>query len=190
VTEWGFTETSRNCPAGAGAYPRRGGAGASAYAPRTRSHRRRRISRVFGLTVVSCERGDIRQSPDGFMSNSSSGREAIAVAQRQKPRDLVARRIRRRESPYAPSRFTRPLGPRPIWKVCLAAIESSKRGEEIESSTQVSIWIWACSWGQKHAAELTQASVDSTMLKPEAVSHCSRFPLPHAGSFTELLSAG
>src|SRR5204863_6306544 len=43
----------------------------------------------FGLTLVSCERGDIRQSPDGLLIYSDKGREAIPLPNDKTPRDLV-----------------------------------------------------------------------------------------------------
>src|SRR6185312_1553164 len=43
----------------------------------------------FGLTLVSCERGDIRQSPDGLYVYAEAGREEIAVPTDKSPRDLV-----------------------------------------------------------------------------------------------------
>ena len=43
----------------------------------------------FGLTLVSCERGDIRQSPDGLLVYSERGREEIALPKDKSPRDLV-----------------------------------------------------------------------------------------------------
>ena len=43
----------------------------------------------FGLTLVSCERGDIRQSPDGLLVYSERGREEIALPSDKSPRDLV-----------------------------------------------------------------------------------------------------
>ena len=42
----------------------------------------------FGLTLVSCERGDIRQSPDGLLVYSDKGREEIALPAGQDARAI------------------------------------------------------------------------------------------------------
>ena len=88
--------------------------------------------------MVSCERGDIRQSPDGLYVYSERGREEIAVPNDKSPRDLVldefAAAIAGRARPIHDGRW----GLANL-EVCIAAIESSKRGEEIELKHQVSI---------------------------------------------------
>ena len=43
----------------------------------------------FGLTVVSCERGDIRQSPQGLIVYSPEGREEIALPSGQIPHAML-----------------------------------------------------------------------------------------------------
>lgn len=43
----------------------------------------------FGLTVVSCEGGDLRQSPDGILVYSADGREEIRLPVDRSPRHLV-----------------------------------------------------------------------------------------------------
>jgi phthalate 4,5-cis-dihydrodiol dehydrogenase len=91
----------------------------------------------FGLTLVSCERGDIRQSPDGLLVYSDKGREEIALPKDESPRDLVI------------AEFARAIGGKPVthtgrWglanlEVCTAAIESSRTGKEIELKHQVTV---------------------------------------------------
>jgi len=85
---------------------------------------------------VSCERGDIRQSPDGLYAYSDEGREEIAVPSDKSPRDLVldefAAAITGRAKPVHDGRW----GLANL-ELCLAAIESSKRGEEIQLKHQV-----------------------------------------------------
>jgi phthalate 4,5-cis-dihydrodiol dehydrogenase len=139
VTEWGFTEPVEKRPP-----VRRSFAGASA-ADELEAKRKRARNAIpasaphqphFGLTVVSCERGDIRQSPDGLYVYSEQGREEIAVPNDKGPRDLVldefAAAITGRAKPVHDGRW----GLANL-EVCLAAIESSKRGEEIELKHQV-----------------------------------------------------
>lgn len=91
----------------------------------------------FGLTMVSCERGDIRQSPDGLLVYSDKGREEIALAKDTSPRDLVI------------AEFARAIAGESVthtgcWglanlEVCTAAIESSRTGKEIELKYQVAV---------------------------------------------------
>jgi phthalate 4,5-cis-dihydrodiol dehydrogenase len=139
VTEWGFTE-----PVEKRAPVKRSFAGASA-ADELEAKRKRARNAIptsaphqphFGLTVVSCERGDIRQSPDGLYVYSDRGREEVMVPNDKSPRDLVldefAAAITGRAKPVHDGRW----GLADL-ELCLAAIESSKRGEEIELKHQV-----------------------------------------------------
>jgi phthalate 4,5-cis-dihydrodiol dehydrogenase len=139
VTEWGFTE-----PVGKRPLLKRTVASAADELEEKRKRAKNAIPTSaphhphFGLTVVSCERGDIRQSPDGLYVYSERGREEIAVPNDKSPRDLVldefAAAIAGRARPIHDGRW----GLANL-EVCLAAIESSKRGEEIELKHQVSI---------------------------------------------------
>ena len=140
VTEWGFTEPVENRPQVLRS-------AAVSVADELEAKRKRARTAIpasaphqphFGLTVVSCERGDIRQSPDGLYVYSERGREEIAVPNDKSPRDLVldefAAAIAGRARPIHDGRW----GLANL-EVCLAAIESSQRGEEIELKHQVSI---------------------------------------------------
>jgi phthalate 4,5-cis-dihydrodiol dehydrogenase len=91
----------------------------------------------FGLTMVSCERGDIRQSPDGLLVYSERGREAIALPADKSPRDLVI-------AEFADAIAGKPTTHTGRWglanlEVCTAAIESSRTGKEIELKHQVAV---------------------------------------------------
>lgn len=91
----------------------------------------------FGLTLVSCERGDIRQSPDGLLVYSDKGREEIALAKDKSPRDLVL-------AEFAAAITGKPATHTGRWglanlEVCTAAIESSRTGKEIELVHQVPV---------------------------------------------------
>ena len=139
VTEWGSTEPIEKRPP-----VKRSFTGASA-ADELEAKRKRARNAIptsvphqphFGLTLVSCERGDIRQSPDGLFVYSDKGREEIAVPNDKSPRDLVldefAAAIADRAKPVHDGRW----GLANL-ELCLAAIESSKRGEEIHLKHQV-----------------------------------------------------
>jgi phthalate 4,5-cis-dihydrodiol dehydrogenase len=91
----------------------------------------------FGLTLVSCERGDIRQSPDGLLVYSGNGREEIALPKDKSPRDLVIEE-------FAQAIAGKPTTHTGRWglanlEVCTAAIESSRTGKEIELRHQVAV---------------------------------------------------
>jgi phthalate 4,5-cis-dihydrodiol dehydrogenase len=138
VTEWGFTEPIEKRPK-----LKRSGASAADELETKRKRAKNAIPTSaphqphFGLTVVSCERGDIRQSPDGLYVYSDQGREEIAVRNDKSPRDLVldefAAAVTGRSRPVHDGRW----GLANL-ELCLAAIESSKRGEEIQLQHQVS----------------------------------------------------
>jgi phthalate 4,5-cis-dihydrodiol dehydrogenase len=90
------------------------------------------------LTLISCERGTIRQSPDGLYVYTEAGREEITVPTDKSPRDLVmdefAAAIVGQAEPVHDGRW----GLANL-EVCLAAIESSQSGKEIELQYQVEI---------------------------------------------------
>jgi phthalate 4,5-cis-dihydrodiol dehydrogenase len=91
----------------------------------------------FGLTLVSCERGDIRQSPDGLLVYSDNRREEITLPIDKSPRDLVI-------AEFADAIAGKPVTHTGRWglanlEVCTAAIESSRTGKEIELKYQVKV---------------------------------------------------
>jgi phthalate 4,5-cis-dihydrodiol dehydrogenase len=91
----------------------------------------------FGLTLVSCEGGDIRQSPDGLLVYSERGREEIALPNDQSPRDRVI-------AEFADAIAGRPVTHTGRWglanlEVCTAAIESSRTGREVSLIHQVPV---------------------------------------------------
>jgi phthalate 4,5-cis-dihydrodiol dehydrogenase len=139
VTEWGFVE-----PLSKRAAVRRASAGLSP-ADELEAKRKRATNAIptsashqphFGLTLISCERGNIRQSPDGLYVYTEAGREEITVPTDKSPRDLVldefAAAITGRAKPVHDGRW----GLANL-EVCLAAIESSRTGKEIELQHQV-----------------------------------------------------
>ena len=132
VTEWGFTEPlEKRAPvrrsAGSAADElaakrKRAGGAIPASAPH-QPH--------FGLTLVSCERGDIRQSPDGLFVYSDKGREEIKLANDRSPRDLVLDEFAAAISGQGRAIHDGRWGLANL-EICLAAIESSKSGKAIE----------------------------------------------------------
>jgi phthalate 4,5-cis-dihydrodiol dehydrogenase len=91
----------------------------------------------FGLTLVSCERGDIRQSPDGLLVYSDKGCEEIALPNDKSPRDRVI-------AEFADAIAGKPTTHTGRWglanlEVCAAAIESSRTGKEVGLKHQVAV---------------------------------------------------
>jgi phthalate 4,5-cis-dihydrodiol dehydrogenase len=139
VTEWGFTETvEQRTPV------IRPSAGRSA-ADELQAKRQRAKGAIpasapfqptFGLTVVSCERGDIRQSPRGLYVYSAEGRNEIVLPTDKSPRDLVLDEFHDAMTGARPPVHDGRWGLANL-EVCVAAIESSQRGQEIALKYQV-----------------------------------------------------
>lgn len=93
---------------------------------------------TFGLTIVSCERGDIRQSPRGLYVYTANGREEIELPTDKSPRDLVldewhgaisGERVPVHDGAWGLANL----------EICLAALESSETGSEIVLQHQVPV---------------------------------------------------
>lgn len=89
----------------------------------------------FGLLVVSCERGDIRQSPDGLYVYTEKGREEVLMTERE----LRAGEI---QALVDAVRESRPSFPDVRWgratlEACIAMIESGREHKEIFMKHQV-----------------------------------------------------
>jgi phthalate 4,5-cis-dihydrodiol dehydrogenase len=139
VAEWGFKEpiekrppvrrTPRSAADELAAKRKRAGSAIPTAAPH-QPH--------FGLTLVSCERGDIRQSPDGLFVYSDKGRDEIALPNDRSPRDLVLDEFADVISGKSRAIHDGRWGLANL-EVCLAAIESSKIGKAVELSHQVAV---------------------------------------------------
>lgn len=90
----------------------------------------------FGLTLVSCERGDIRQSPQGLNIYDRGGMREIVLPTDQSPRDLVLGEwhdaIAGRSAPVHDGRW----GMANL-EICIAALESSTRDIDVALKHQV-----------------------------------------------------
>ncbi len=91
----------------------------------------------FGLTLVSCERGDIRQSSDGLLVYSERGCEKVVLPSDRSPRDRVIEE-------FADAIAGKPVTHTGRWglanlEVCTAALESSRIGKEIELQHQIAV---------------------------------------------------
>jgi phthalate 4,5-cis-dihydrodiol dehydrogenase len=106
--------------------------------PRTtedRAGRERSTQSFFGLTIVACERGAIRQSPQGLYVYSETGREEIACAiddGRAAELNELQQAIRQDRPPFPDGRWGKAT-----LEVCLAMLQSSSERREIALSHQV-----------------------------------------------------
>ena len=139
ISEWGLLQ-----PADQRKPAPRSGAGVSA-AVELEAKRRRAKTAIpehapyqptFGLTIVSCERGDIRQSPRGLYVYTASGREEIELPTDRSPRDLVLDELHAAMSGECAPVHDGAWGLANL-EICLAAITSSETGSEIVLHHQV-----------------------------------------------------
>jgi phthalate 4,5-cis-dihydrodiol dehydrogenase len=92
----------------------------------------------FGLTLVSCERGDIRQSPRGLYLYSDQGQTEIELPPDRSPRDLVIAEFYDAITGKAPALHDGRWGLANL-EVCNAAIASSISGEDVVLNEQVPV---------------------------------------------------
>jgi phthalate 4,5-cis-dihydrodiol dehydrogenase len=109
----------------------------STEALRTRRERRPPHQDIFGLTIVSCERGDIRQSPDGIYLYTEDGRSEIVVTD-----DMKHRGGAEVHELLASIRENRPSFPDEGWgratlEACVAILESGRKHREVTLKYQV-----------------------------------------------------
>ncbi len=96
---------------------------------------RERKQPIYGLTIVSCEGGDMRQSPDGIYLYTDDGCEEIVCEPwRERATDLIAMRDALAEN--------RPVFPDGRWgratlEVILAILRSSREDRDVELAYQV-----------------------------------------------------
>jgi len=106
--------------------------------PRTteeRAVRERSTQSFFGLTIVACERGIIRQSPQGIFIYSEAGREEIPCAMDEgraaELKELYAA-VRENRAPFPDGRWGKAT-----LEVCLAMLQSSNERREIALAHQI-----------------------------------------------------
>ena len=90
---------------------------------------------TFGLTLVSCERGDIRQSPGGLLVYADGERSEIILPTGRAPRELVLDEFHGAIRGTAPATHDGRWGLANL-EICLAAIASSESGREVMLSEQ------------------------------------------------------
>ncbi|SAK54560.1 oxidoreductase domain-containing protein [Caballeronia fortuita] len=92
----------------------------------------------FGLTLVSCERGEMRQSPKGLLVYTRDGKREIQLPTNVSPRELVMREFHDAISGRKRAVHDGKWGLANL-EVCAAAIASSERGEEVFLEHQVAL---------------------------------------------------
>jgi phthalate 4,5-cis-dihydrodiol dehydrogenase len=92
----------------------------------------------FGLTIVSCERGDIRQSPDGLFVYGENEVSEVPVSGAQTPRDIVVSELYDAVVGGVPAIHDGRWGLATL-EVCLAALESARSHKEILLTQQVAV---------------------------------------------------
>ena len=90
----------------------------------------------FGLTLVSCERGDIRQAPNGLRLHTRSGVQEVPVSVLRSPRERVLDAWSAAIAGRAPALHSGAWGLANL-ELCLAALASSHSGREVLLQEQV-----------------------------------------------------
>ena len=90
----------------------------------------------FGLTLVSCERGDIRQAPNGLRLHTRSGVQEVPVAVHRSPRERVLDEWHAAITGAAPALHSGAWGLANL-ELCVAALASSQSGREVLLHEQV-----------------------------------------------------
>lgn len=96
--------------------------------------RERADQSFFGLTIVACQRGVIRQSPEGLFVYTQAGREEIAC----RPDDGRSAELRELQQAIAESRPAFPDGRwgKATLEVCIAMLQSSHAHREVTLAHQ------------------------------------------------------
>jgi phthalate 4,5-cis-dihydrodiol dehydrogenase len=92
----------------------------------------------FGVTLVSCERGELRQSPRGLLVSTSEGRSEVELPTDRTPRDLVVAEFHDAITGAAPALHDGRWG-RANLEICALAIASSASGREQTPQLQVAV---------------------------------------------------
>jgi phthalate 4,5-cis-dihydrodiol dehydrogenase len=141
VSEWGFIQ-----PPGSRPWARRPAPGTTPEAELRAKQARAKnaipgsapYQPYFGLTLVSCEGGDIRQSPTGLHIHTEDGLQEIELPADRTPRDLVMEEFHDVITGKSPAVHDGRWGLANL-EVCLAAIASSGSGREVDLKHQVPV---------------------------------------------------
>jgi phthalate 4,5-cis-dihydrodiol dehydrogenase len=84
----------------------------------------------FGMTVLSCERADVRQTPEGLAVYTGEGVSEIRVPVTRSPRDLLFEEFHDAIRGVRPALHDGPWALATL-ELCIAAIESARTGREV-----------------------------------------------------------
>ncbi|MDB5776658.1 MAG: oxidoreductase-like protein [Herbaspirillum sp.] len=141
VSEWGYPQPPETRPP-----PHRSVAAGSPQDELAAKQRRAKnaipgsapLQPFFGVTLVSCERGEMRQSPRGLFIYTAEGEQEIVLPADRTPRDLVMDEfydaITSRALPVHSGRW----GLANL-EICAAAISSSESGRDVALREQVGL---------------------------------------------------
>jgi phthalate 4,5-cis-dihydrodiol dehydrogenase len=138
ISEWGFRQPPASRPR-----HRAGAAGSTQDELKAKRERARSAipaqaphQPFFGLTLVSCAGGDLRQSPDGLLVYDDNGTREIPLAADRSPRSLVldefAAAVSGRQAPLHDGRWGLAT-----LEICVAAMHSAATGSEVRLHEQV-----------------------------------------------------
>lgn len=95
-----------------------------------------RFHSFYGLTVVSCERGDIRQSPDGLLVYGETEKREVVLPKGVTGRDVMVdelyQAVAHDKPPLHSGRWAKAT-----LEVCLAVLQSSRERREVQLQHQV-----------------------------------------------------
>lgn len=130
IGEWGFPHAAS----------RRAGEGARASVEEERRAKAERAKSAiparaphppfFGMTILSCEQGDVRQTPEGLAVHTREGLSAIPVSADRSPRDLLFDELRDAIEGVRPAVHDGRWGLATL-ELCIGALESARTGREI-----------------------------------------------------------
>jgi phthalate 4,5-cis-dihydrodiol dehydrogenase len=92
----------------------------------------------FGLTLVSCERGDVRQAPNGLRIHTLTGMQELPLDVKRSPRELVLDEWHAAITGHTPALHSGAWGLANL-ELCGAALESSRSGREVLLHEQVAL---------------------------------------------------
>jgi phthalate 4,5-cis-dihydrodiol dehydrogenase len=92
----------------------------------------------FGLTLVSCQRGDIRQAPNGLRIHTLDGVQEVAVSAQRSPRALVLDEWQAAITGSAAALHSGAWGLANL-ELCMAALASAQSGREVLLHEQVGL---------------------------------------------------
>ena len=138
ISEWGLHQPPGQRPR----WPRPGSAADELQAKRDRAHGAippaAPHAPFFGLTLVSCERGDIRQLPNGLRIHTPDGMREVPLALQRSPRERVLDEWHAAISGSAPALHSGRWGLANL-ELCVAALRSSRMAREVTLHEQVDL---------------------------------------------------